>query len=375
MTAAQVADALGVRPATVYAYVSRGILQRTTTISPDGQRISLFDRDEVLALATQRARPRAGVIGTLIESDVTELDPRGRLAFRGTDVTGLATRTFEECAAVVWQEPAAPWAPVAPALVAAVDRGLPETVTSPADRILLAVTLAASADERRGDLDRAHVLLVARTAIQLAVRALGGPPHPRETIAAGLWRAFTGTAPSEQQRAALESALVVLMDHELAASTLAARVAASTHADPWMSLLAGLAALQGPRHGRASGQAIALLRRWLDEHVVGDPAPAGFGHKVYEGVDPRAEVVLDRVATMDPALADEVDALVIAVARDHSVLPNVDLALAALAVAADLPGGATEAIFMVARMVGFAAHILEEYPHGLRYRPRAVSAG
>lgn len=375
MTAAQVADALGVRPATVYAYVSRGILQRTTTISPDGQRISLFDRDEVLALATQRARPRAGVIGTLIESDVTELDPRGRLALRGTDVADLATRTFEESAAVVWQEPAAPWAQVAPALVAAVDRGLPETVTGPADRILLAVTLAASVDEHRADLDRSHVLLVARNAIRLAVRALGGPPRPGETIAIGLWRALTGTAPSEQQRAALESALVVLMDHELAASTLAARVAAGTHADPWMSLLAGLAALQGPRHGRASRQAIALLRRWLDEHVVEDPVPAGFGHKVYEGVDPRAEVVLDRVATMDPALADEVDALVIAVARDHSVLPNVDLALAALAVAADLPDGATEAIFMVARMVGLAAHILEEYPHGLRYRPRAVSAG
>jgi citrate synthase len=81
------------------------------------------------------------------------------------------------------------------------------------------------------------------------------------------------------------------------------------------------------------------------------------------------------VAVLDPALAQEIDGLIVTVAREHSVLPNVDLGLAALAVAADLPDGATECLFMIARMAGFAAHILEEYPHGLRYRPRAVGSG
>ncbi len=380
MSAAQVADALGVRPATVYAYVSRGVLRRTTAVTPEGQRVSVFDRDEVLALAAQRARPRAGVIGTLIESDVTELDPRGRLAFRGIDVADLVGRGFEEAVAVLWNVPAA-WPPLDPAIVGAAHDGLSlagthGAVIDPRDRILLAVAHAATADSRRGDVDRDHVLAVARSAIQVSARATAGPLRVGETTAAALWRALTGRTPSPEQRAALDAALVVLMDHELAASTLAARVAASTGADPWLCLLAGLATLRGPRHGGASGRATRLLRRWLADCTVGLEAPsAGFGHPVYEGIDPRAEILLSQVALLDPALVDEIDALIVAVAREHSLLPNVDFGLAALAVAGGLPDEAGECVFMVSRIAGFAAHILEEYPHGLRFRPRAVSAG
>lgn len=371
MTASQVADALGVRPATVYAYVSRGVLHRTTT-TVEGQRVSLFDRDEVLALARRRARPRAGVIGTLIESDVTELDPRGRLSFRGHDVAELVMLRFEEAAGVVWEQPW-PDAPVDDALATAVEEGVPAAVIDPRDRAFLAVAHAATADTRRGDLRRDHVLEVARDAIRLATRAVAGD-STTGSIGQDLWRAFTGRTPSADEQAAIEAALVVLMDHELAASTLAARVAASTHADPWSSLLAGLAALRGPRHGGASGLATTMLRRWLTDHVVEQPR-AGFGHKVYEAGDPRAEILLDRVATLDPGLAEEVDALAVEVAVHHSLLPNVDLGLAALAVAGEWPDGASECVFMISRIVGFAAHVLEEYPHGLRFRPRSLASG
>lgn len=371
MTAVQVAETLGVRPATVYAYVSRGVLRRTTTVTEEGQRISLFDRSEVLALATQRSRPRAGIINTLIESDVTEVDPRGRLAFRGVDVTELVGRGFEEAVGVLWEEQA-PWAPLDSEFATAVDAGLPAGVTDPRDRILLAVAHAATADPSRSALTREHVLFATRSAIQSAVRALGGTGG--RPIATDLWTAFTGTAPNPEQYAAIDAALVVLMDHELAASTLAARVAAGTHADPWMSLLAGLAVLRGPRHGGASGPAVVLLRRWLADHTVAEQLEGGFGHKVYEGIDPRGEILLERVSALDPELSAEVDDLVIAVARDHSVLPNVDLGLAALTLACRLPDAAGECLFMVSRMAGFGAHVLEEYPHGLRYRPRAVTS-
>lgn len=76
MTTAQAAEALGVRPSTVYAYVSRGVLGRVSEVV-EGRRVSFFDRAEVLGLAAERARSRAGVVSTLIESDVTSLDPRG----------------------------------------------------------------------------------------------------------------------------------------------------------------------------------------------------------------------------------------------------------------------------------------------------------
>lgn len=370
----QAADALGVRPATIYAYVSRGVLQRTTTVTDAGQRVSLFDRDEVLALAVERSRPRAGVVATLIESEVTELDPRGRLSFRGHDVAELAEHTFEEATAVLWQQPHyVPW-PSAPAAWAKAAARAADSaqVELPQDRVMLALMHAATADEHRDDLSHGHVLAVARGAIQLGVSAVGG--RDGAPVAAELWRAFVGREPDESERRAIEAALIVLLDHELAASTLAARVAASTHADPWMSLLAGLASMRGPRHGAASRQATRLLRHWLETHSV--PAVvSGFGHKVYERMDPRAEIILDRVCGIAPNLIEEIDELIVAVAREHSLLPNVDLGLAALAVAADLPEGATETLFMISRTAGFAAHILEEYPHGLRYRPRAVGSG
>ena len=371
------ADALGVRQPTVYAYVSRGVLSRTTTVTAQGQRISLFDRDEVLALATQRARPRAGVIGTLIESDVTELEPRGRLAFRGHDVAELAEIPFEEAAGIVWEQPWSVHEPIPAALTKAAEAGLAAGVADPPERIVLALVHAATADEHRDDLGRDHVLTVGQTAIRLGVRALAGDPSATERtpIAESLWHGFTGSTPSPPERAAIEAALVVLMDHELAAATLAVRVAASTRADPWSCLLAGLAALRGPLHGGASTTSTRMLRRWLDGRILEGPIGAGFGHKVYEAGDPRTDILLDRVAALDPALVDEVEALAIEVAVRHSVLPNVDLGLAALAIAGGWPAGATECLFMISRMVGFTAHLLEEYPHGLRYRPRAVSAG
>ncbi len=373
MTAAQAAEALGVRPATIYAYVSRGVLRRTTTLTSPGQRVSVFDRGEVLALAEQRGRPRAGVIATLVESDVTSLDARGRLAFRGHDVVELATREFEEAVAVLWQEePAAPWDPVPQAWADAVAGLRPRGHVLPQDRVLLAVMAAATGDLERADLRRDHVLAVARGAIQLAVEALGG--RPGSPVAQGLWWATTGREPSDDQRRTMSAALIALMDHELAASTLAARVAASTHADPWMCLLAGLATMRGPRHGAASSAAAVVVRAWLAEGTVPDTPAAGFGHKVYLGTDPRATLILGRLEQWAPDVVLAVDRLAVEMMREHSVMPNVDLALAALSVAADLPEGASESLFMVARMAGFAAHVLEEYPHGLRYRPRAVGS-
>lgn len=91
MTSEQAAEALGVRLSTLYAYVSRGVIAREVTTGPGGQRVSRFRRDDVLALAQARSRPRAGTM-PLIESEVTQLDASGRLAFRGVDVADCAAR-------------------------------------------------------------------------------------------------------------------------------------------------------------------------------------------------------------------------------------------------------------------------------------------
>lgn len=248
------------------------------------------------------------------------------------------------------------------------------------DRVVAALLEGAARDERRAELGREHVLEVGREAIRYATSAVGGDPDA--PVAEALGAAFLGRTPSAEERAAIDTALVALMDHELAASTLALRVAASTGADPWTSLVAGVAALQGPLHGTAARHAVAGLRRRLGERTTASTSgtggtsvvPAGFGHKVYDGPDPRFAVIVDRVAALDPDLVDAVDDLAVEVARERSVLPNVDLGLAALTLACDLPDEAPETIFTIARLAGFTAHLVEEYGHGLRFRPRAIGS-
>ena len=196
-------------------------------------------------------------------------------------------------------------------------------------------------------------------------------------MAERLWSALGAPAHIDEGVVALNAALVLLLDHELAASTMAARIAAGTGADPWLVLLTGLAALGGPRHGRSSVAAEALLRAGLAglEGYATDQSVPGFGHKVYVDADPRAEVLLDHVARLDPAGWPDVEALLLAVSNRFGLSPNVDLGLAALVRACGFRPASGETIFALSRMVGWLAHAMEEYPQGLRFRPRAIYTG
>ena len=182
---------------------------------------------------------------------------------------------------------------------------------------------------------------------------------------------------------ALDRALSLLADHELATSTLAVRVAASTWADPYLLLLTGLAT-GGPLHGGASG----LVRVRCHGAVATDPehgqacAPdeqlvPGFGHTVYEGPDPRAPVLLDALEQARPPreLWRAAQGVLDVMARAGGPHPNIDFALGVLAESMRMVEGAGEAVFAVARSAGWIAHGLEEYQHRLRYRIRATYTG
>ncbi|MGA5793705.1 citrate synthase [Streptomyces cellulosae] len=366
MTSEQAAEALGVRLSTLYAYVSRGVIAREVTTGPGGQRVSRFRRDDVLALAQARSRPRAGTM-PLIESEVTQLDASGRLAFRGVDVADCAARGFEWTACHVLGLSDATWS-------AARDEPVPDEVTG-ADAVRWTVMRCAARDERRGSLEPEHCRDVAVTAVAASVAALTGAQDG--TVAERLARAWapasTDDARFEGVTRALDVALSVLVDHELTASTLAARTAAGVGADPWMVLLTGVAAMSGRAQAGASRAATAALRAWISTRTVPAGPVPGFGHKVYVGPDPRAALLLERVAAVSPETADAVDEFAVRVAREYSVYPNIDAALAALTLAADLPADAGEVVFTLARIPGLMAHALEEYPHGLRLRPRALA--
>ena len=186
--------------------------------------------------------------------------------------------------------------------------------------------------------------------------------------------------------AALRAALVLLADHELAASTLAARVAASVRADPYAVVATGLGALGGSLHGGASLGAEVMLgsaRRPADAaRVVGDllrrgERIPGFGHFVYQTGDPRAVLLLRilRQAAPGSERLAVAEAVVAEMRRRALPAPNIEFALAALAGVAGMIPGAGEAVFAVARAAGWLAHALEEYARNMPIRPRGVYTG
>ncbi|KOU71515.1 citrate synthase [Streptomyces sp. MMG1533] len=391
----EAAELLGVKPETVYAYVSRG--QLTSRRAPGG-RGSTFDAKEVEALARRNRRDSGGGSGsggelsvrtriTLIEAD--------RYYFRGVDATELAARhSYEEVAEWLWTGQMRPGATfTAPEAAAAVARravdALPEHA-APTDRLRVAAIAAAAADPLRFDLSEEAVLGTARVLIPTLVAALppvlhdhgdGGP------LAHRLWTRLSGRPADEASLRALDTALALLVDHDLAASTLAVRVAASARAHAYAAVSAGLGVIEGPLHGAASGLAHRLLLDVLDQGsaapVIADELRAGrripgLGHRLYPGEDPRARALfglLEQIPRAEPAFAAAHD-IVATTARHAPLHANVDLALAVLTASSGMPAAAGETIFAVARTAGWIAHALEEYgERPLRMRPSGHYVG
>ncbi|WP_309060396.1 citrate synthase [Streptomyces sp.] len=392
----ETAELLGVKPETVYAYVSRGLLSSRRAA---GGRGSTFDAEEVEALARRNRRESSGGAGgpggelsvrtrlTLIDTD--------RYYFRGVDAVELAGRhTYEEVAEWLWTGRLRPGASfTAPEASVAVARraaaALPEH-TTPTDRLRVAAIAAATADPLRFDLSEDAVLGTARTLIPTLVAAL--PPvrlDHRDTgpLAHRLWARLTGRQADEAHLRVLDTALALLVDHDLAASTLAVRVAASARAHAYAAVSAGLGVLEGPLHGAASGLAHKLLLEVLDQGsaapVIADELRAGrripgLGHRLYAGEDPRARALfslLEEIPHAAPALAAARD-IVATTARHTPLHANVDLALAVLTASCGMPATAGETIFAVARTAGWIAHALEEYgERPLRMRPSGQYVG
>jgi citrate synthase len=446
ISAAEAAQRLGIKQATLYSYVSRGVLtrRRAGTAGGDGRagggrgaggggggaagergagergagraKGSRFDPAEVEELA-RRGRPRRppGLAGLVIESGVTEIAGE-RLWFRGLDALDLARDwEFEDVCELLWhgeprpslQAGAGEWqaAPAAVAAGTAAQAALPPG-TFPLERLQVIVPALAAADPLRLQFDPPAVAAAGRAIIAGLVDCLppagpgstagpggtgdpgsrDGPQAAAAGIPARLWPRLCPDDPPPGLLDAVRAALVLLADHELAASTLAARVAASVRADPYAVVATGLGAVGGALHGGASLGAETMLAAAQDAagvpRVVGDllrrgERVPGFGHFVYRGGDPRAGLLLAmvrRAVPASPRLA-VVDSVLAEMHRRALPEPNIDFALAVLASCAGMIRGAGEAIFAVARTAGWLAHALEEYTARTPLRPRAVYTG
>jgi citrate synthase len=473
--AAEAAQRLGIKQASLYAYVSRGVLSRRR--ETDG-RASMFDADEVDELA-RKGRPRRGSGGPteiLIESALTEITSTTQ-RYRGYDATDLALRcSFEDVAMLLWTgslpagspgaagaglrfgEAAGPtvprgagvaaergsdWQATAEALAAgrAAQAALPAG-TLPLERLQVIVPALAATDQFRLHLDLPAVVQAGKALVAGMAGALpdarpapgpasagqpgsgssradaavpgspgsgpsgadlsgadpsgpgspatglsaAGPVSPGVAVAARLApKLCAGPVPPGLIRV-LNAALVLVADHELAASTLAARVAASMRADPYAVVATGLGAMGGALHGGAELGAELMLGSASSPadapRVVGDllrrgEKLPGFGHFVYQDGDPRANLLLRLISEFAPDSPQLAIAHAVTGEARRRALPepNIEFALAVLARVAGMIRGSGEAIFATGRTAGWLAHALEEYERNIPIRPRSIYTG
>ncbi|WFS02349.1 citrate synthase family protein [Rhizobium tumorigenes] len=371
LTAEQALELLGTKQQTLYANVSRGRI-RAKPDPAEGRR-SLYFRDDVLRLANRQAGRRKSE--TVAAEAIQWGDPMlpsavstvadGRLFYRGRDVVALSENaTLEEVAALLWD----------------MRRPLSSLEQNDAskDSATIAsalVALAARATRDLPSMERSQPALQADAQSVLAtvanVLASGSGDHPLHIRLAESWGRPAAAS-------ILRRALVLFADHELNASTFAARVAASTGSSLSAAVLSGLATLTGPLHGGA-WQAVRVLVGNADElgahEAVGRYLAQGrklpaFGHRLYPHGDIRASTLLRHFDLPSP-FADLQEAA-------EEILgerANADFALTALAVAYDLPHDAPMIVFALARTVGWLAHAMEQATGGRLIRPRARYIG
>jgi len=398
MTAAEAATELGISRATLYAYVSRGLI--TSAPSPDG-RHHRYAVAEVRRLARRKADgKRAGKVAQkvldwgvpVLESSIT-LIADGKLFYRGEDAIALAREaSLEQVAALLWQ--CAPrrvlQAPEAPIAAAQWSAWLKIwSGHTPLERALVLLPAAAAqmpriwAQARDAQLDTGAMLM------RLLAAALVSAAPSNDALHRQLGEAWG--VRSRAQTDLLRAALVLCADHELNASTFTVRCITSAGTHLFGAATGGLAALAGPRHGGETARVAALfdeaahagdLHRYLAERLAPDergtaPALSGFGHPLYPAGDPRARLLLDLLAQRAPARSpmDEVDALAQAVAETSGARPTLDYALAAIERVLGLPRGAAFTLFAVGRVTGWVAHALEQAADGRLIRPRARYVG
>lgn len=366
---------LGVRPQTLYAYVSRGRVQ----VRPDPRdpRRSLYRVADIAALTDRKSRSRkvaevaAGAISwgePVLTSAITTISG-GRLFYRGRDAVELAqTETLESVARLLRGGHGA--------ALKRTDRPKPPEGPDMRSRAFLALAARAGQDPPARGRNPLALAVEAATLLDVLTDAVAGQLGGG-AIAGRLALAW-GQGPGGPGADLIRRALVLLADHELNASTFAARVAASTGASLAACALAGMAALSGPRHGGAAAAVQSLAREAgeigaraaVSARLAEDRDIPGFGHNLYPDGDPRAAALLERFEP-DPEMAR----LQATISAMTGQAPNVDFALVAMARALKLPADAPFALFAVARCAGWIAHAIEQGQDGGVIRPRARYVG
>ncbi len=367
-------------------------------------------------MTTATPKPNTGLEDVVATSSaICYLDgDRGVLAYCGYDIHDLARHaTFEEVCFLLWHRRLPSRAELGDLQSAlAAGRALPEGVIRamrslpPGDGMDALRTLTSFLGHYDPDASDHSPQANARKAVRLTAQLgtlvatlgrmnAGGahvPPDPVLGHAANFLYMLTGERPSGLATRAFDVALILHADHELNASTFAARVAAATLTDIHSTIVGAIGALKGPLHGGANADVMRLLLE------IGKDAPLeraedvvraklakkekipGFGHRVYHTEDPRATHLrqmskdLGRLAGQ-PWWFDMSQRIETLVKTEKKLNPNVDFYSASTYYALGIPIDLFTPIFAVSRVSGWTAHVLEQYANNRLIRPRADYVG
>jgi len=214
-------------------------------------------------------------------------------------------------------------------------------------------------------------------------------PWPTGSIAAALLERLTGRTPPADHAAIFGTTLVLYAEHEFNASTFTARTIVSTGSDMHSGITGAIGALKGPLHGGANEQVLEVLaaigsaeraEAWLEEQFAAKRVVMGFGHRVYKDGDVRAKLLgamcraLTRGTAAEPleGLAARVESLMLA---RKGLRPNLDWPAARVYHALGLPVSVFTPIFVVARMSGWTAHVIEQIGDNRLIRPLSLYCG
>jgi citrate synthase len=385
LTAGEAAAELSVSPATLYAYVSRGLVRSEPGETTRSRR---YRAEDVRALKNRRAPIvegqglRAADLPVL-DSAVSTITEDGPI-YRGVNAVALSeAATLEQAATLLWGAlNSDPFAKSnLPIVSPTMNRILEATRDASAvERSVAVLALATSADPRAfNSVPEGRAATGARI-MRLVVAAMVGATPSADPLHRQIARAWS----PDQKHAEdlIRRALVLLADHELNPSTFTVRCAASTFISLYDAVIAGLVALKGPRHGGAGPLASKLVEtlstgdiaQIVRERVAEGERFAGFGHPIYKNGDARALSLLARLteAGADKRLTVEVPERI---AEAIGVNVNIDYALAVMRRTLDMPVGSETAFFAMSRMAGWIAHASEQLASGALIRPRARYVG
>jgi citrate synthase len=380
---------LGVSRATLYAYVSRGLVRSTATPGhPRQRRYAAEDIDTLRARGEERRDPskigeRALHWGVpVLESAITLIDS-GRLYYRGHDVAELArTRSVEEVAGLVWTGSfESDFAATQLHVVAGTktSEGLP--FVSRAQSVL---PLVAARDSLAFDLRPKAVAQTGWRILNLLASIAAESSELEDTIEETLHKRWVPRTPHAAEL--LRAALIVSADHELNVSSFAARCVASAGSNPYAVVIAGLSAIEGSKHGGIGARVETMfdevrrardVRKALGERLRRGEPVVGFGHPLYPDGDPRANVLMEMLAKRFPKSPELVFARHVAKAGEEVTgeKATIDFALVALARTLKLEAGAPLTLFALGRSIGWIGHALEQYGRDEIIRPRARYTG